>query len=454
MATTFATVSSFYKGILGREPDEEGIANWVGYLDSDRGTVADVVSYFTNSTEAMGGVNQIVQLYLSAFNRIPDAEGLQNWTNAFHAGMSIANIALGFANSEEFAATAPSDDTAYVTSLYQNALGRQPEDAGLASWLNAIAHGMTRDQVLSGISNSVEGQSAVGAKAQVALTFNGLAGHLPTLSEVNSVVDNQGVKTVAELIKVTAADLVAGGDGLPDLPTIPEIPSLPAEAIFTPQEGTTGGSSDASTAIALDDKYMLVGDDESSILRVYDRSGGDAVLEWDYSKAIGTDAEIDLEAATLVGDTLYISGSHSNTKKGVDADSREIIFAVKISGTGAQTTFDYQGKFTGMEAALVAWDQSGASGHEAGYFGFAASSGAGLAPENINGFSIEGMTTSIDDSELYLGFRAPQMDTGTRDKALIVAVENYAQLISGEATTPVFGQEPGRSWHPLHRQGY
>jgi methionine-rich copper-binding protein CopC len=443
MASTFATVSSLYKDILGREPDDEGLANWTSYIDGGHASVADVVSRFTSSGEALNGVNQIVQLYLSAFGRVPDAGGLQNWTDAYHGGLTIANIALGFTQSDEFAATAPSDDSGYIVSLYQNALGRQPEEAGLTSWLNALANGLTRDQALSGISGSAEGLSSVGAKAQVVLAFNGVLGQLPTTAELNAVIQSQGEQSLVELIKTTADDLIAGGDGVPDLPTDPEVPtvpSLPAEAIYTPHEGATGGSSDASTAIALDDKYMLVGDDESSILRVYDRSGGDAVLEWDYSKAIGTDAEIDLEAATLVGDILYITGSHSNTKKGVDADSREIIFAVKISGTGADTTFDYQGKFTGMEAALVAWDQSGASGHEAGYFGFAASSGAGLAPENINGFSIEGMTTSIDDSELYLGFRAPQMDTGTRDKALIVAVENYKDLISGEATTPVFGE--------------
>ncbi len=247
---------------------------------------------------------------------------------------------------------------------------------------------------------------------------------------------DKAVESVTELVKGITARLLANDGAGHGTPTPP---STPVEATFTPKQGTSAGSSDASAAIALDNHYMIVGDDESNVLRVYDRAGGDALLEWDYSDFIGGGGEVDLEAMTMVGDTLYLTGSHSNSKKGVDDDNREIVFSVKVSGTGAQTTFNYQGKFTGLESALVAWDEGGASGQTAGYFGFAASSGAGIAPENTNGFSVEGMTTSADDAELWLGFRAPQTDTTTRDKALIVPVENYQALLSGIATEPVLG---------------
>lgn len=436
MATTSETVTSLYKKVLGRDGSATEIAYWVGRIDSGVEGIANVVTAFTGSEEAVTNVAPVVGLYFAAFGRVPDATGLQYWVTAQRNGMDLADIGKAFTQSEEFAQSAQRIDTSFLAGLYQNALGRAPDATGLAYWSAQLASGMPRDQVLSSISTSVEGSATIGVKAQVVLAYNGLLGRTPTNSEIAAVVESQGQKSLVELIKSTADVLLVNPLVTP--PVTPT-PSAPSEATFTPKAGSTANSSDASAAVALDSKYMIVGDDEANVLRVYDRAGGDAVYEWDYSQAIGVTGEVDLEAAVMVGDTLYLTGSHSNTKKGVDADSREVLFSVKVSGTGANTTFTYQGNFKGLEAALVQWDQTGASGKTANYFGFAASSGAGISPENINGFSIEGMTTSLDNSQLWLGFRAPQTDTTTRDKALIVPVENYQALLSGTATAAQLG---------------
>ncbi len=435
MATSFETVSSLYKNILGREGSSSETAYWVNRIDSGVESVTDVVAAFTASTEAADQVAPIINLYFTAFGRVPDTAGLQYWVGAQQSGMSLGNIAQAFIQSNEFAQRPSTDDAGFLASVYQNALGRTPDAAGLAYWGEQLANGVSRDQVLSSISRSLEGATTIGVKTQIVLTYHGLLGRSPSASEVDAIVQNQGSKSVTDLVKEAAKDLLAGNS----IPVPPTQPATPIEATYTPKTGSEAGSSDASAAVALDSKYMIVADDESNVLRVYDRAGGDAVLEWDYSKDIGGEDEVDLEAMTMVGDTLYLTGSHSNTKKGADADSREIVFSVKVSGTGAQTKFDFQGKFTGFEAALVAWDQGGVDGKTAGYFGFAASSGPGIAPENTNGFSIEGMTTSPEDTELWLGFRAPQTDMTTRDKALIVPVVNYKSLLDGTETTPVFG---------------
>src|SRR5690606_17257865 len=71
------------------------------------------------------------------------------------------------------------------------------------------------------------------------------------------------------------------GDGDGDVEPPPTL-DLPAEAMYTPAPGTSAGSSDASTAIALDDHFMIVGDDEANVLRVYPREGGAALVEWSY----------------------------------------------------------------------------------------------------------------------------------------------------------------------------
>lgn len=226
---------------------------------------------------------------------------------------------------------------------------------------------------------------------------------------------------------------------------IPPVASPPAELVSSqvlkPAAATVDGSSDASTAIALDADWMIVADDESNVLRVYPRAGGTAVLEWSY-KLNGPKfaKELDLEAGARVGDTLYFTGSASNKKDGADAMAdRSHLFAVKVSGTGAATQFNYVGQFAALESQLIAWDASNGHGLGADHFGFAVSAGAGVVPEQVNGFSIEGMATAPGDGALWLGFRAPQIGTSSRTRALIVPVQNYAALIAGTATQAAFG---------------
>ncbi|MDH6594179.1 hypothetical protein M2165_004068 [Variovorax sp. TBS-050B] len=223
-------------------------------------------------------------------------------------------------------------------------------------------------------------------------------------------------------------------------PPATEPDPLVSKAQFTPNAGTTEGSSDASTAIALPGGYMIVADDEANVLRVYPRAGGAAVNEWSY-KLNGPKLakELDLEAGTRVGDTLYFTGSNSNKKDGADTPDRSHLFAVKVVGTGAATVFSYIGQFSLLESQLVAWDSGNVHGLGANHFGFAASAGAGVAPEQVNGFSIEGMATAPGDGALWLGFRAPQVGGAARTHALIVPVQNYAALVAGTETQASFG---------------
>lgn len=240
-----------------------------------------------------------------------------------------------------------------------------------------------------------------------------------------------------------AALAACGGGGDDTSATTPPAtpPVVVAADTFTPAATTTGGSSDASTAIAQSDLWMIVADDESNLLRVYPRAGGAQVLEWSYAaNGPKLSKELDLEASAKVGNTLYFTGSHSNKKDGGDAMAdRAHLFAVTATGVGAATQFTYVGQFAGLETQLTAWDAGNAHGLGANYFGLTASAAAGIAPERVDGFSIEGMTTSKSDTALWLGFRAPLGNTTVRNKGLIIPVNNYAALVAGTATQAVFG---------------
>ncbi|MDY7105558.1 MAG: DUF4214 domain-containing protein [Actinomycetota bacterium] len=105
-----------------------------------------------------GVSDSIVRLYVAALGRQPDGPGLVHWTNHYVAGMPLRTIAGHFAASPEFAARYGNvDDAGYITLLYRNALGREPDAAGHANWMRQLRYGgMDRGDLLVGFSESAE----------------------------------------------------------------------------------------------------------------------------------------------------------------------------------------------------------------------------------------------------------------------------------------------------------
>ena len=199
------------------------------------------------------------------------------------------------------------------------------------------------------------------------------------------------------------------------------------------------GTSDASTAIAIDSNYMFVADDEGQVIRLYDRThSGLPVSEFDFTSVLGlTDAkegvfrEVDIEASTLVGDRIYWLGSHSNSSKGKDRPNRSRLFATEIVGSGADAKLEFVG-YVDFREDLIRW------GDEQGY-NFSASAATGKPTEFPDSFNIEGLTVSPDGNTAYIAFRAPNTPTSTRTNALIAPLNNFADLVDGKATTAIFG---------------
>lgn len=211
---------------------------------------------------------------------------------------------------------------------------------------------------------------------------------------------------------------------------------------FTPNSDTTQGSSDASSAIALDENYMLVIDDEANVVRVYPRNGGNAIKEISYDSHVISEEELDAEAMTRIDNDIYIIGSHSNKKTGTEENNREYVLKFTLSGTGIETTLTFVDSYSNLENDLVSWDENNTHGKGINYYDLKTSAHTTVIPENVNGFSIEGLTTSLDNMQLYLGFRAPLVNIQIRNKALIIPV-NISSIMDGSITTnegAIFGE--------------
>jgi hypothetical protein len=71
-------------------------------------------------------------------------------------------MARQFIDSQEFRTKYGAlDNRNFVNQLYLNVLDRNGEAAGITGWVNGLANGLTRADVLKGFSESTENQANV-----------------------------------------------------------------------------------------------------------------------------------------------------------------------------------------------------------------------------------------------------------------------------------------------------
>ncbi|MET9496813.1 hypothetical protein [Streptomyces sp. NPDC006552] len=195
------------------------------------------------------------------------------------------------------------------------------------------------------------------------------------------------------------------------------------------------GTSDASAAVDVGGGYVVVADDESNVLRLYDGAvSGAPVKTWDLSAKIGADKEIDIEGATRVGNLIYWTGSLGNNKDGEYKADRDTVFTTTVSGSGTGTQLTYAHAYKKLRDELVDWDEENDD-----HYGFAAGTADGEAPKQIDGFNVEGLEFAPGSTTTaYVGFRAPLVPPKGGGKGLIVPVTNMDKVVASGAS-PVFG---------------
>jgi hypothetical protein len=130
----------------------------------------------TLAFDVSGGAGQMYRLYQAAFARDPDAEGLGYWIREYdQGGKGLAGVAFDFMRSDEFKARYGSPDAvsdeAFLNLLYQNVLGRGPDAGGRAYWMDELADGFPRENLLASFSESLENQNLVAAEVQNGIWF-------------------------------------------------------------------------------------------------------------------------------------------------------------------------------------------------------------------------------------------------------------------------------------------
>ena len=105
----------------------------------------------------------ITHYYVSILRRSPDAGGLAYWQQLIaqkqQQGLDVKpvfrDMANFFFNSPEYLGR-NTTDTEFVTNLYLTFFQRNPDSGGMSFWLNQLALGVSRNQVMSGFLYSPE----------------------------------------------------------------------------------------------------------------------------------------------------------------------------------------------------------------------------------------------------------------------------------------------------------
>ncbi|WP_420717776.1 hypothetical protein [Streptomyces sp. H27-S2] len=282
------------------------------------------------------------------------------------------------------------------------------EQAGMPAGLLRLRVVSSSDPSVAGVGDVRQERTRTGDRT---LTVRARAqGYTDLVLEVTG----RGGKTATATLSYAASARVAGA---------------PATRYLT-------GSSDASAAVDAGGGHVLVADDESNVLRLYDRSrSGAPVKTWDLGPALGWKKEADIEAAARVGDTVYWTGSLGNNKDGKYKAERNTVFTTRITGSGAATEVTFGSAYKGLREDLVAWDAA-----HGDRYGFAAGTANGQVPKRIDGFNVEGLEFAPGSTTTaYLGFRAPLAPAVPGGRALVVPVTNIDRVLADGAKA-VFGE--------------
>jgi GT2 family glycosyltransferase len=200
-------ITALYRDGLGHEPDPAGLAYWLA--EGEKGmTRAKALAAFAGSDEAInrGAVPLVNSLYKTAFGRAAREEEFANHGQQLQSGISLEVLAEEVVCSVEFQArhgTGRKVDAEYLTVLYRDGPGREPDPEELALWLAEGEKGATRAEVLAGFARSeetIKNGAALLVNSLYKTAFGRLADPEGLASHINQLQSGVSLEILAEQI--------------------------------------------------------------------------------------------------------------------------------------------------------------------------------------------------------------------------------------------------------------
>jgi hypothetical protein len=146
-------VAQMFLDTLNRPVDPGGLLYWSSQLDHGMSR-SQLTNLLTHSDEYFGIIIQAA--YQQYLGRGADAGGLAYWTAQMRAGLTDERLEAAFIGSPEFYQHSGGTDRAWVDAMYENLLGRLPDQGGENYWLQVLGQGASRSGVAYGFAASLE----------------------------------------------------------------------------------------------------------------------------------------------------------------------------------------------------------------------------------------------------------------------------------------------------------
>jgi hypothetical protein len=179
---------------------------------------------------------------------------------------------------------------------------------------------------------------------------------------------------------------------------------------------TYHGVCDASTAVAVDENHILVGEDENEVLMLYQtgvQNSQPVGAGFNLTKLLRDQSgyECDIEASARIGNRIYWITSHGPDKSGRKQPNRHRLFATDVMSSGKEIKLKWVGRYDNLERDII----------------------KALHIKKKGQLNIEALARTPDDKGLLIGFRGP-VDDG---KAIVVTLVNpLGMLMKRESIQP------------------
>ena len=142
-----------FQNLAGRSATNAELVDWYDRIDAgDRRALTDDLvggSYFTGFL--------LDDLYFHALGRLPDSGGRVYWIGQISDGLTVRSVGVLFYGSPEYYMRSGNADLPFVTALYRDVLGRNPDEAGRRYWLDRAGEdSVGLDDIAAGFYDSLE----------------------------------------------------------------------------------------------------------------------------------------------------------------------------------------------------------------------------------------------------------------------------------------------------------
>ena len=184
LAGAAAYIDQQFRDFAFRSATADEISLWSARFATGTDKTA-LVTYLIGRRPWQATAGTVDRLYRAGVTRQVDTGGMAYWTGQLQGGRSPLALAQRLVTSTEFVNRFGAlDDSDFVDQLYQNIVGHSGDAAGQQYWVDQLAAGMSRGQVLLGFERSGVFRSRIAAESNVVLTWFGMVRFAPRPNEV------------------------------------------------------------------------------------------------------------------------------------------------------------------------------------------------------------------------------------------------------------------------------